>query len=481
MEFPNINYEIHSCSFDLSKMDASGSTTDLDNFYLDIMGQRPRINKLYTQLTLCFPLPDDSQHLQSNIVYTLKQGIDRLSEEFPWVAGKVVNEQGTLKINPFERTLRLSVNDLRHNRPDLHWAALQQANFPFSMLDESTVAPCKTFMASAETALDLPVFLIQANFIRGGLLLTFNGQHGSMDMTGQAQVIHLLAKACRDESFTSAELLVGNMNRKNVVPLLNDHDQDLKLEQQVSKDMPNKGSQQASEQAPPPKLIWTYFAFSASSLGTLKSLAMENAPSGSFVSLDDSLSAFVWQSITRARLPRLGTGSTLNSTLSRAIDARRALFLPLTYPGMVSNATFLTSEVDAVVKQPLGSIAAQLRFVLEPASIKQSICALATLISRHEDADKVGFANTSVPELDVRLSSWAKERFYDLDFGFGFGIGKPEAVRRPRFAEGAREGLVYFLPKRLDGEIVVGICLREEDLERLKGDQQFAKFGTYIG
>lgn len=54
-------------------------------------------------------------------------------------------------------------------------------------------------------------------------------------------------------------------------------------------------------------------------------------------------------------------------------------------------------------------------------------------------------------------------------------------MRRPLFIEGAREGLVYFLPRTLDGEITVGVFLRDEDLERLKGVEEFAEFGTYIG
>jgi len=73
----------------------------------------------------------------------------------------------------------------------------------------------------------------------------------------------------------------------------------------------------------------------------------------------------------------------------------------------------------------------------------------------------------------------AIEHCYDFDFGFG--IGKPEAARRPRLTEGAREGLVFFLPKTLDGEIAVGVCLRDEDMKRLRGDEEFANFGTYVG
>jgi hypothetical protein len=113
--------------------------------------------------------------------------------------------------------------------------------------------------------------------------------------------------------------------------------------------------------------------------------------------------------------------------------------------------------------------------------LRQEKLAAATYISQQKPIPNAPSPAGSSLNLDVRLSSWAKEICYDLDFGFGFGFGKPKAVRRPAFTEGAREGLVYFLPKTLDGEIAVGVCLREADLERLKTDEEFAKFGRYIG
>jgi hypothetical protein len=91
----------------------------------------------------------------------------------------------------------------------------------------------------------------------------------------------------------------------------------------------------------------------------------------------------------------------------------------------------------------------------------------------------ISFAATSTPELDVRLSSWAKEDCYDVDFGAK--IGKPEVIRRPHFLEGAREGLAYFLPKTRNGEIVVGLCLRDEDMKRFKADIEIVEYGKYIG
>jgi hypothetical protein len=354
------------------------------------------------------------------------------------------------------------------------------------MLDERMLAPCKTIAVldfSEIPKLELPVFPIQANFITGGLLLMITGQHGSMDMTGQGQMMHLLAKACRNESFTASELFIGNMNRKNIINLFEEDNLGPELDHQVLRGTNlDGGGQPPQSQNQPPTCIWTYFTFPATSLVALKSLAMKTIPSGSsFVSTDDVLSAFVWQSITRARLPRMLSPSTINSALSRNVDARRYLSIPATYPGFITSSTLHRSAVHALVKEPLGNIAVQLRLALDPASIRHRMRASATLINSPKKAQKPSFAATSVPELDVRLGSWAKENCYDLDFGFGFRIGKPEAVRRPRFAEGAREGLVYFLPTTLEGEIAVGLCLRDDDLLRLRGDKEFVKFGTYIG
>jgi hypothetical protein len=452
----------------------SDTANELENFRLDILGQQPRINRLYTQLTFCFPLPDDSSNLQLELINILTKGLERLSANFPWVAGKVVIEYGSFKIKPFKKTPRLVVKDFRHDSSVPNWDGLRQTYFPFSMLDESVVAPCKTL--ADESASELPVFLIQANFITGGLLLTFNGQHGSMDMTGQGQIIHLLAKACRNEPFTPSELSVGNMDRQNIIPLLDDWMPGPELDHHILKETPDGGNQPAKLQSQPPTCTWAYFTFPATSLVALKSFAMKTVPPDSFVSTDDVLTAFTWQSITRTRLPRLGTPSTLASTLSRNVDVRRHLSIPSTYPGLVSNATIHTSAIDALLKQPLGELAAQLRSGLDPGALAHRTRALATLITRG-NAETASFAGTSNPALDVRLSSWAKEKCYDLDFGFG----KPEAVRRPRFMEGARQGLVYFLPRTLDGEIPVGVCLSEVDLERLRGDGEFARVGTYVG
>lgn len=439
----------------------------LQDFHLDILTQQPRINRLYTQITFCFELPDVSS--RPEIVQRLRSGIERVSASFPWVAGTVVEEADTFKIREAQKTITFVVKDLTDG---FHgWNTLRQADFPFNMLEEKVIAPCKTLMATGQP---LPVFLVQASFVTGGLLLTINGQHGSMDMAGQCQVISLLVKACRNEPFTALEVSAGNIDRRHVVQLISSD----KCEEEQDRQMVSRNQQEhrpIPPKRPPPNLTWAYFIFSAASLASLKSFAAQTVPPNSFASTDDVLSAFVWQSVTLARIPRLNLSPPPRTTLSRNVDMRHYMSVPATYPGFLTESTVHTFKTDELVHEPLGVTAAQLRSALDREALVRKLRVQATRIDSYNNTPT--FAASSNPELDVRLSSWAKERCYEFDFGFG----KPRAVRRPSFVDGAREGLVYFLPKTREGDIAVGVCLRDEDLGRLRRDTEFGRFGTYIG
>lgn len=504
----------------------------LDDFPLDIAGQGERINRLYTQITFCFPLPDDSEGTcYSQATEALIQGLSRVEAAFPWTAGHVVRDKNGefhIKSSPTTQTQtqtqpqqRLLIRDLRGNPFIIpNWDDLQENQFPFHMLDEEVIAPCKTMVASGA---ERPVLVVQANLIQGGLLLTVNAQHGSMDMAGQAQVIALLAKAMRGEAFSKAEIEGGNVTRRDVIPLLPEGVPPPKANIQqeaignttttttTHSDMSSNSKMASAQQTGiiiSPVLVWAYLAFPADSLTRLKSFASKDIPHGTFISRDDVLTAFVWQAMGRARAPRrrlpdrlsggASTTTTTTSTLTRNVDVRKHFHLPPTYPGSITTATSHTLSLENLLQQrSLGAIAADLRAALQdPDSLKRGLQVQATSIARDRKeqlqeakakakaaaaaAQKSISATTKHPlRLDVRLSSWAKEGLYDVDFGPC--LGKPEAVRRPRFREGAREGLVYFLPRARDGEIVVGVCLEEEDMQRLKVSPQVAEWARWIG
>jgi trichothecene 3-O-acetyltransferase len=440
------------------------------NEELSILGQQPGLYKLYTQLCFCFPLADTSS--DAAIIDTLTKGLERLRASFPWLAGQVVNEAtaegkpSVFKIRPLSNAPQLVVKDLRDDR-SITMATLRRAQFPISMLNEDVICPRKTISAGDDAPAD--VFLLQANFINGGLLLTVLGQHNVMDMTGQVRVMHLLSKACSGEQFTSEDTASGKIDG-NVIPLLDDS---CAPEPEVTHQIAKPAS---SPPAPPPKSTWAYFIFSGASLAALKAIAAKSVTSD-YVSTDDALSAFIWQGVMRARLPRLQP--TTQCTFARAIDPRRYLGIPSSYPGLVTNMTYHTHQIEKLIAESLGAVASNLRAGLDPqtSNIAYKTRALATAISRAADKSTVHVTATLDLPVDIMLSSWSKYDCYELDFGLG--LGKPEAVRRPTLTP--VESLLYLMPRAPGGEIAAAICLRDEDMWRLKEDEEFAKYGNYVG
>jgi hypothetical protein len=449
---------------------------------LDIFGQQPRLN-IHTQICLCFAMPDGVA--QSTIVSKLTTGLQRLTAGFPWVAGQVVVEgssagnSGVFKIRELGDISYLAVKDYTSDASVPTMTELREANFPMRMLNESVIAPRHTFPTADDIKRDnpgSPVFLVQANFIVGGLVLTFLGQHQTMDMVGQGQIMHLLSKACYGESFTEDELFTGNLERRTVVPLLDNYERGPELARHLASDPPRSGRDRG--EAKPTQSIWASFTFHPSSLKTLKSIAVKTLPSGScYVSTNDALSAFIWQSIMRVRAHRLPPD--VDTTFARAVDVRSYVDVPAAYPGIVQNMTYTKYTLQEVVALPLGEIASRLRSALDPNTtvLPFHTRALATYLHSQADKSQVSPASSLDFSVDVIVSSWAKTNSYALDFDLG--LGKPEAVRRPWFTP--LQSFAYFMPQKSDGEIALAVCLEEGDMERLKADKQFIIHARHDG
>lgn len=445
----------------------------LDDFPLDIFGQQPSLN-LYTQLSLCYPLEPTTA--DSVVISTLSQGLERLSECFPWVAGQVVRD-GVYKIKPLEKTPRLVVKDLRDD-PSISFSALREVNFPPSMLDEDIVAPRKTLTMLEPDAKDLPAFVAQANFVAGGLILTFVGHHQTMDLVGQVHIMSLLAKLCRQEAISAEDLSAGNINRRDVIPLLGpSYTPGPEVARLLPQASPPPEAVPTETPSSSSKVTWGSFLFSPSALSSLKSLASKSLPAEcSFISTDDALSALIYRHVARARLARLSP--TTPSRYTRAVDVRPYIpSIPPTYPGMGQTLVHFSQSLGSLAEELLGNLAAKVRAAVDPktSSITYATLAMATLLDRADGKNLVGFTGPVNPTSDFMLSSWAKAGAYSLDYGFGL----PEAVRRPQFTP--YEGLCYLQPKRKDGEIAVMMSLLEEDLETLRADEEFVKFGKFIG
>ncbi|THD00384.1 hypothetical protein EYZ11_000111 [Aspergillus tanneri] len=161
----------------------------------------------------------------------------------------------------------------------------------------------------------------------------------------------------------------------------------------------------SSSRAEFPKSTWAYFCFKSNSLAALKSIAKETITI-EYVSTEDTLSAFMWESITRTRLPP--SDPTSETTFARAIDVRRFLNVPSTYSGLIQNMAYNDSTLQQISDQLLGCIASQLRQEIDPPKIEFRTRALATELHRSRDKSHVSCTATVSPSTSVSFSSWAK-------------------------------------------------------------------------
>ena len=125
----------------------------------------------------------------------------------------------------------------------------------------------------------------------------------------------------------------------------------------------------------------------------------------------------------------------------------------------------------------LGSLASSLRLALNPSDLSFAIRSLVTHISLTPDKSTIRYGADLDLSTDIFFSSWAKLPCYNLDFNLGLGF--PESVHRLRFD--AFEGLMYLMPMDRSGGIDTAICLRDEDLEGLRGDREFGEYAEWIG
>lgn len=440
-------------------------------FKLDTFGQNPRLSKLYTQLCFAFSLPDTGHQSQRNVVDHLRHGLRNLSTSVPWLAGNVAQDStGVFNIETGEELPELIVKDARHALPSFE--EFRRAKFPFSMLDEKVIASRSTVPKPEDQY--APVLSLQLTFVEGGVLLVFSGQHNCMDMRGQSMLMHLVAKACRGEPLSQEECKVVDLWEDGITsnPITD-------IEDNATKPEPSQGSNAGSRSSQdiPEESTWAYFNFSSGVLSDLKATA-EKSITTDFVSTDDVLSAFVWQAVTRVRLDRYLPGD--ESTFERQVDVRKHLGLPADYIGNAVHKASNQMPAKELLAQPLGIVASHLRGAIsadQDLGHMARVAATRLSLSLKKPMPIPAPARATLPATIVKMSSWAKEQCCTFDFGGSLGVA--EAVRRPTFD--AWEGLAYMMPKALNGDIAVALCLRDTDLAQLRSDDAWAQYCEYVG
>lgn len=277
---------------------------DDGDLYQDVMSQFPILNG-YSHGLYGFKTSPDTP--REAIVEGLRTALKKLTDQIPWLGGQILaapdNKPGFSDVYipapwPSDSAPNeiLRVKDCEDLLPSM--AQIMRAGAPISMLKGDVLTPWPSLPIPHGLKPPIPVIALQANFVKGGLLLNVSPHHVAIDGVGFIQFLKLLATVLRGEEITPVELEQGNRDRSRVLQL-------------IPRGEPVKDYSHLRKPAGwtpnPPKSTprWCYFRMPVAALPALRKTA---SPSSSgttlegLVSDNDLVCAFCWQRISAVRL-----------------------------------------------------------------------------------------------------------------------------------------------------------------------------------
>jgi hypothetical protein len=436
----------------------------------------------YTVVILGFAEQPGSS--REKVMASLDSSALRLLSVYPFLAGQVVKRgktstnSGTYEIIPYpphdnkSPVRRKDCDELLPSYEDI-----QKADAPFSMLDGDILSPMKGMGYQYDENTELPVFIVQANFVKGGLLLCFASMHNALDMNGQGILMKMFATAARGEEFDAALIAAGNQDANTIVPLLQPGEEGLTHENMRRPSTLSITRGTSSPVPRPEPAPWNYWRFSPDALAELKKIASSGR---SWVSTNDAITAFFMQRLTALRVAAGRLAPEEDIHCFRAVDGRRMLRPPVHegYLGhlvAISETTWNTAQ--DLVESLLADVALDIRESLKTVD-DHHIRSLATLIHSTEDKTTIFYGVNKKARRDLLVSSWTQLQWLS-ECSFGPDVGSPDFVRRARLSD--LPDLVYLMPKNRKGEMALAVSLFHEDFVDLLNDPKWREYAQLIG
>ncbi|KAJ9133262.1 Enoyl-hydratase isomerase family [Pleurostoma richardsiae] len=443
--------------------------------------------KGYLRYVFPFELPDNYDINEASRV--LKAGYDAVKKRMSPVGCEAVpdsasKQAGVLKLQRLDDGDEIGdivVKDLRD--PDgfpMTYPELKARNFPLSAFDGETLLRRSVWPAPGER---LPVSLVQANFIPGGLILTWCILHMFGDGNTFLTWTKIWAEECRrvqglditspvkldPAMFADRERVMRPSGRNKGQP----------------EDHPEYTLLPFTPQGAPPKMVsrshrGQVFYFSPESLAALKAEASPTRATGltdqKWISTNDAVSALLWRTVMAVQSPLETLEGDPVSVFNIAIDGRLRTDPPV-HPNTLG--CFLEYvAVSAPIRKMLSSLSlADLAILIRKALIRannQFTDDVVALVEGLEDVDRlVPTAFLDVPGNHCVQTSWANFELYGLEWGAALG-GKIQAVRAP--SVGVINGLQVALPVLPDGGMEILVGVEESCLDRLLHEPLWMKF-----
>ena len=437
----------------------------------------------YTRLILCFRLQRGVP--QEEVTRILRESLVTTAAKIPVlnsVAVTVTDSNGRetkdLRKAEFDT---LIVKDLTDN--SLDYDAIRSKDFPSQVFDGETL--CRTGVF-AVPGTQVPVFLAQANYIEGGLLLGLSIWHGALDGTAISEVLRQWAQNCRalqdpvDKDHKISTLFAAAFDKSRLSKV--------SVNKKVSiKDHPEFLLLPEVPTSPPPAATQTLkteiFHISPTSMSDLKDIASpKNASSPqkeyTWISTHTAISALIWQSVIAATYAHESPISDSVSIFASPLNARIRMEPPLAPDLLASAWCFHDSRlpINTLLEARLADVALVVRKSTDKID-SEYIDSLITMID--------GIQNRSLllPSvfMDVlktcsMMTSWASFPIYEFDWGNAMG-GRCERVRT--VSSGMFNGMLVMLPKlpaEMGGGLEIVVGLEDDVMERLKEDRGWTRF-----
>ena len=466
----------------------------------------------------------------ADMIAALRDGLGKTIQALPLLAGitQIISatsadeQQGRLCITAPWRPVSeiFQVQDLSDDS-NFDYASLRERNFPVGKLPTATLAKTPIMADPSQK----PVFFIQANIVNGGIIVAMGTSHSFTDGNGTATVAKVWAAYCKGND-GSRYLTEDVMDREPLMqtahdvgsPTIEDYPE-LKFPPAAARNLnpttaaasdpkehkqPDVYSEKGAKMPNNEIIDNETFFFSKLKLADLKHKASSLDPSKdtetpSWISTNDALCSLLALCVRFTSTatshnsedpPPLNIGMTLNF---------RRLYDPPISSDYIGNAVHIVrftlapptrSSADLGPTSPmwpmLATSAHRLRSSINSfhASRVRRLIILLNNVNIVPDISKVGYLTRAPDGESLTVTSWAKQGFYECDFGER--IGRVERVRMCSFAI---PGLIVVAPERkgpaFEGkgeeglEVMIGMERRK--LEMLRELPLIQHFATWVG
>ncbi|PQE09660.1 trichothecene 3-O-acetyltransferase protein [Rutstroemia sp. NJR-2017a BVV2] len=405
---------------------------------------------------------------------------------------------GQLKLQPYGdgEIEDFIVKDHRNDKTATSFGQLKEQGFPNAAMEDDTFCMRGRVGEWPNFGIDrLPTQMMQANLIKGGLLLNHLCFHSYADGLSMWKLAELFAEDLRRAQGLTIEKpveiqvadrakILQSTGENVCANFAEDHPEYIHLPftpPGLPEGLTNGQSHAHVYRFTPEAIRALKDECSPAKIssGLKGKIPQEQLPK--FISTNDALSALLWKSIQSAEHPDHSAVDPSKPSVGMvSLDARRRLHVPI-HPHTLGNILGFTTAVLPIQQliskdTPLADVACLVRQAVNKCG-STYYDELAHYIERMDDVNRLaGTAFLDMPGSNVLMSNWSEFDYYSIEWGPAFG----DHIKSVRFpAGGVCAGFQVILPCPADapeGTLEVLVCASNQAWPRLLRDEFFHRF-----